>query len=296
MPWTGLSFLIGAISISALPPFNGFVSEWLTFQTALQAASLQSGVMRAVIPIAAASLALTGALAAACFVKLYGIVFLGQARSRRARRSREVSRGMVWGQGLLAIACLLLGVLPTTLIKAMSGITMQLTGQVLPQATASGWLWLTPISADTASYSAPLVLLGVLVSLLVWFGVYLLLRARRPSSTPRAETWDCGFGSVNSRTQYTATAFAMPIRQIFAPVWKLHETIAREPQPGLPLQPSRIQYQVHAEDVFWGWIYEPIIVWVRWSSRHIAMIQTGNLRHYLGYTFLTLILLLWVIT
>jgi len=296
MPWTGLSFLIGCISISALPPFNGFVSEWLTFQTALQAATLQSGVMRAVIPIAAASLALTGALAAACFVKVYGIVFLGQARSRRARRSREVPRGMIWGQGLLAVSCLLLGVLPTTLIKLMSGITQQLTGQTLPQATASGWLWLTPISADTASYSAPLVLLGLSLALLVWFGVYLLLRVRRPSPTPRIPGWDCGFGSANARTQYTATAFAMPIRQIFAPVWKLQETVEREPQTDLATQPARIRYEIHAEDVFWNWLYQPIITWVRWSSRHVAMLQTGNLRHYIGYAFVTLILLLWVIT
>ncbi|NOY62388.1 MAG: hydrogenase 4 subunit B, partial [Gammaproteobacteria bacterium] len=176
MPWTGLLFLIGCISISALPPFNGFVSEWLTFQTALQAASLESGVLRAVIPIAAAVLALTGALAAACFVKVYGVVFLGQPRSRRVQRTREATRGMVLAQGLLAVLCLMFGVLPTFTVAALNQVVVGLTGSSLQAATAHGWLWLTPISAETASYGAPLVLLGVLLALGAWFVVYRFLR------------------------------------------------------------------------------------------------------------------------
>ena len=296
MPWTGLFFLIGCISISALPPFNGFVSEWLTFQTALQAASLESGVLRAVIPIAAAVLALTGALAAACFVKVYGVAFLGQPRSRRVRRAREASRGMVWAQGLLAALCLLFGVLPTFTVAALDNIGLTLTGQGLPAATAHGWLWLTPISAETASYGAPLVLLGVLLALGAWFAVYRFLRPRGRAELARGDTWDCGFGPPTARMQYTASAFAQPIRRIFAPVWRLHETVEREPRPGLPLEPERIRHQLHAEDITWGWFYNPIVRALHAAARRVGAIQTGHLRHYLAYSFATLILLLWVIT
>ena len=157
MPWTGLFFLVGCLSISALPPFNGFVSEWLTFQAALQAWQLESGVLRSLIPIASAMLALSGALAAACFVKVYGIAFLGQARSRHVRRARQVPFGMRAGQGWLAGLCLLLGVLPTAVIDVIDGVPRQVLGAGLPQAAAHGWLWLTPVSPATASYSAPLV-------------------------------------------------------------------------------------------------------------------------------------------
>ena len=117
MPWTGLFFLLGCISIAALPPFNGFVSEWLTFQAALQAWQLESGVLRSLIPIVSAVLALTGALVAATFVKVYGVAFLGQARSRHVRRARQVPFGMRAGQGWLALLCLLFGVLPTAVTR-----------------------------------------------------------------------------------------------------------------------------------------------------------------------------------
>ena len=150
MPWTGLFFLVGCISISALPPFNGFVSEWLTFQAALQAWSLKSGVLRSLLPITAAMLAVTGALAAACFVKVYGVAFLGQARSRHVRRAREVSLGMRAGQALLAALCLLLGVLPTTVVGLLNPVSQLLLGQGLDPVTTESWLWLTPVPASAA--------------------------------------------------------------------------------------------------------------------------------------------------
>lgn len=296
MPWTGLFFLIGCISISALPPFNGFVSEWLTFQTALQAPSLQSGVLRAVIPLAAASLALTGALAAACFVKVYGITFLGLPRSRRARRSREASTGMLIGQGILAVLCLFFGVFPNATINALNNATMVLTHQTLNTATSHGWLWLTPVSAQTASYSAPLVLIGVLLALLAWGAVYFIARPAGHADTIRSDTWDCGFGGLTHRMQYTATAFTMPIRQIFRPVWRLHESIERTPCKDLTTQPEKIRYQLHTEDITWNWIYQPIERLLYAITRRVGRIQTGHLHHYLTYTFVTLILLLWVIT
>ena len=297
MPWTALFFLMGCISISALPPFNGFVSEWLTFQAALQATALESGVLRAVIPIAAAVLVLSGALAAACFVKVYGVAFLGQARTRRVRHAREASTGMVVSQGSLAFLCLLFGVFPTNMVAALSLVTRELTGHGVAAATHGGWLWLTPVAPSVASYSAPLVFLGVSAALCAWGGVYLLLRKRRRQApVPRRDPWDCGFGPLTPRMQYSASAFAMPIRHIFRPAWRLQEEKVRKPDPLLSTRPLQIHYLVQADDVSWHHLYRPVERLVLEAARRVGRIQTGHLRHYLAYSFFTLIALLWLIT
>ena len=297
MPWTATFFLIGCISISALPPFNGFVSEWLTFQTALQATTLESGVLRAVIPVTAAMLALTGALAAACFVKVYGIAFLGQARTRRVRHAREASRGMITAQALLAALCLLFGVLATSTASALNHAVVGLTGQGVRAMTAHGWLWLTPVAPQVASYSAPLVLLGVLVALGVWAGIYVAMRGRRVTRPiPRTDAWDCGFGPLSPRMQYTSTAFAMPIRQIFRPMLQLDEQVEREMDARLPTHPARLRYLLHAGDICWDLVYLPVERLVRGAARRVGRIQTGRLRHYLAYSFFTLVVLLWLTT
>lgn len=297
MPWTAAFFLVGSLSISALPPFNGFVSEWLIFQTALQATALESGVLRAILPIAAAVLALTGALAAACFVRAYGIIFLGQARTRRVRHTREASPGMVLAQGMLALSCLLIGVLPTHMIEVFSNVSRQLTGFGVFSASREGWLWLTPVAPAVASYSAPLVLLGVSLALAAWGGVYLWFRkSRRTLPVPRRDPWDCGFGGLNSRMQYSATAFAMPIRHIFRPVFRMREEKVRDMDPRLPTRPAQLRYLIHAEEISWHLVYTPVERLVQAAARRVAWIQTGQLRHYLAYSFFTLIGLLWLIT
>jgi len=293
MPWTASFFLIGCISISALPPFNGFVSEWLTFQTALQATALQSGVLRAIVPITAAMLALTGALAAACFVKVYGIAFLGRARKRRVSHASEAEPLMLAGQGILASLCLLLGVLPAVFIGALGRVSTGLTGTGLMSATSRGWLWLTPIAPATASYSAPLILLGMLAALGTWAMVYFLLRRRRRSSPVlRRYPWDCGFGSLNHNMQYTASAFAMPFRKVFGPVFRIHEQMERQVAKTLPTRVVQLRYRIHTDDIMWRLFYRPFEKIITWSSRRVARIQTGRLRYYLGYSFATLLLLL----
>lgn len=286
MPWTGWFFLFGCISIAALPPLNGFVSEWLTFQTALQAWSLDSGILRTLLPLAAAVLALTGAIAAATFVKLYGIAFLGQARSRRARRAREVDLGMRTAMGALALLCLLLGVLPTFVIEALDGIPRQLLGRGLDQATTHGWLWLTPVSAETASYSAPLVLLGLVG---VWWIAALLLRRSRTRRTRRGDPWDCGFGTPNARMQYSAVAFAQPMRRVFGGLFRIHEEVSQD-------EHGHLRHQLQVQDPLWDRVYAPIGRAVNASARRVTRLQSGNVRIYLGWSLATLVLLLWLIS
>ena len=285
MPVTAFCFLIGCISISALPPFNGFVSEWLTFQAALQAPALGNGVLSSLIPLAAAVLALTGALAGACFVKVFGVAFLGQPRTRHARKARLAQPGMLIGQGVLALLCLVFGILPTWTTALIGKIPQQLLGQGLPEATAAGWLWLTPVSAPKASYGAPLVLAGIL---LVWLLAYIFLHPRRRTTPVRiGPAWDCGFGPLSPRMQYTSTAFTMPIRRIFWPVWAIAE--------GLEATATGSRYRLQIKDWAWLKVYQPLGRLLLATARRVTIIQGGNIRAYLAYSFFTLLFLLGMI-
>jgi formate hydrogenlyase subunit 3/multisubunit Na+/H+ antiporter MnhD subunit len=292
MPVTAALFLVGAVSISALPPFNGFVSEWLTFQAALQTPKLESGVLRAVLPIAAALLALTGALAAAAFVKVYGVAFLGKARERRVAHAREVPAGMLTGMGLLALLCLLLGVLPTTVIDVIGAVPKLLLGSTPPSMTAHGWLWLTPVSADVASYSAPLVLAAVAVIALLG---RLFLR-RRANPVRRGQPWDCGFGPLNTRMQYTSASFVQPIRRVFGPVWKVQEQVDVTRAAAPTTLVTGIRHQLHIHDWSWLKLYEPVGRLVLAGARRIGHLHSGSIRTYLMYSFATLLLLLWIVS
>ncbi|MGH8677631.1 MAG: hydrogenase 4 subunit B, partial [Burkholderiales bacterium] len=182
MPHVAFYFLIGALAISALPPLNGFVSEWLTFQTALQAPILSNGVVRSALPLFAATLALAGALTAMCFVKVYGIAFLGQPREPHepghasgAQRAHDAGGMEKAGMAWLAAGCVLLGLFPTTVLMMLNSVGVSLVGQGLSrEALDSGWVWLVPASAAQASYS-PIVFLAVIVAVVLL--TFLLVRA-----------------------------------------------------------------------------------------------------------------------
>lgn len=292
MPRTAVWMLIGCLAIAGLPPLTGFVSEWLTFQVALQAPVLKSGVLRALIPVTAAMLALSAALAAATFVKVFGVAFLGQPRTRNARHAHEVPLGMQLAMGMLAILCVLFGILPSTTIGVIDAVPQLLLETLPPEATTAGWLWLTPMSADVASYSAPLVALALVV---VGGLVYLLLRVRA-ERIRRVYPWECGYGEVNARMQYTATAFAQPIQRIFAPVWDLDEEIVEKRHAKQPQLVESIRYQLQRQDKSWSRLYAPIGMLVLGAARRIGYLQTGSIHTYLAYSFFTLLFLLWVVT
>jgi len=296
MPWTGALFLLGCISISGLPPSNGFVSEWLIFQTSLQAEALSSGVLRAMIPLSAAVLALTGALAATCFVKLYGIAFLGKARVRSVKHIKEVDRGMIVAQAILGLICLLIGFFPTFVIEAINHISLQIMHVGLSQATSHGWMWLTPISAKTAQYNAPQVWLGLLLAFSGWAFVYFLVRLKHKHRRAKVSPWSCGFGPLNSRMQYTGASFTMPVKQIFGGLWQHNEDKSLVARNGLTEHAHTLRYKESNKDSFWILFYLPIVNLLNQATRRIGIIQTGHLRHYLGYSFFTLLFLLWLIS
>ncbi|MDD5320797.1 MAG: hydrogenase 4 subunit B [Methylococcales bacterium] len=294
MPQTSKLFLVGCMSNSSLPLFNGFVSEWLAFQTALQVDVLDNGVLRSLIPVAAAALALTAALAAACFVKVFGLIFLGQPRSRNCIKAHEVKdKGMLAGPFLLAGLCFFIGIFPGGVISLINSVAGQLLGETLPNDSALAWLWLAPFSAKQASYSPPLVLIGALIAAGV---CYWYLRRNPLTVMRRAETWDCGFGGLTPRMQYSSSAFTMPIRRIFAKVWIIDEQIHKDMQGAMNQDVAAVHYQLHIQDHSWPRLYLPIAHVVNSLARQVGRIQTGNIRVYLGYSFVTLLLMLWMIS
>ena len=289
MPKTAFYFLIGALAISALPPLNGFVSEWLTFQAALQAPILQNGVVRSLLPLFAATLALAGALTAMCFVKVYGIAFLGQPRSPHhpvsAPGAGHDAGGMErYGMAWLAAGCFVLGLFPSSFLLMLNRVCASLTGQSLTAdaLTGSSWLWLVPTSSEQASYS-PVIFLVVIVA--VTLLTFLLVRRFYHGRVRLSDPWDCGFPEQTSRMQDTADAFGQPIRHVFGPIYLMQRQM---PAPDDPAP----RFSLKIEDRHWYWVYLPIARLAEYASSKIALLQQGRISIYLLYSFLTLIALL----
>jgi len=288
MPKTAFYFLIGALAISALPPLNGFVSEWLTFQTALQATILQNGIVRSLLPLFAATLALAGALTAMCFVKVFGVAFLGRPREPahlsplpHAGDASDMERyGMAW----LAAGCFVLGLFPTSFLLILNRVGASLTGHGLSEQalSGSGWLWLVPTAAEQASYS-PLIFLVVIVA--VTLLALLLVRRFYHGRVRLADPWDCGYPEQTPRMQDTADAFGQPIRHVFGPLYKMDR---RLPGP----EDAQPRYVLKIEDRHWYWLYLPVARAAEFISSKIALLQQGRISIYLLYSFITLIALL----
>ncbi|MBI5073806.1 MAG: hydrogenase 4 subunit B [Nitrospirae bacterium] len=289
LPWTSALFLVGCVSISGLPPFNGFVSEWLTFQAFLLSPSLPSPLMKLLIPMGAALLALTAALSAACFVKAFGVTFLGQWRGQHAPHIQEVNWPMKLGMIMAAVCCLFLGILPTLVIDWMDAVPELLVGsKISTSAGAFGWMWLTPVARERASYSGPMVFFVILAVIII---AYLLLHVRS-GSIKRVPLWDCGFEKVTQRMQYTSTSFAMPIRRIFGFFFSIRERVKLDGHAAHRAFPVRMHYYLRIRDRFWGWFYKPLIDASFWVSRRVGMLQQGRIQTYLIYSFVTIIILL----
>lgn len=294
MPQTALLFLLGAVAISALPPLNGFVSEWLTYQALLQGFGSTESLLRLMFPVGGAMLALTGALAAACFVKAFGISFLAQPRSQAAERAREAPASMRLGMALLAVACLFLGLFPTAFLGWLGPVMNQLTGESLADrlSLAGGWVLAAP-GANAGSVSTAAMALFGLSFLLV--PLFLRRMLGRRAKTVRGPTWDCGLQGLTPRMEYSATGFSKPLRMIFRALFRPHREVQREYEFS-PYFARSLRFESHVEEVFEERIYRPTRFWILRVSRRVRALQQGSLQVYLLYIFLTLLgLLLWAV-
>src|SRR5229473_4085014 len=241
MPRTAVFFLVGALAISALPPLNGFVSEWLLFQAVIAAPALPQAALHFASPAIGAMLALAAALAAACFVRVYGTAFLGRPRSAEAAGAYDVPLFQQAAMGGLAFLCILGGLMGSVLAAALAPVLDRLVGGALP-GPDSGPTPFSLIAFDPARsiYDAPVIALFVAIASLTTLIVVHRLSERR---TRRGPAWDCGFPDPSPATQYTASSFAQPLRRVYgAAAFSARETVVMRP-PG-DMRPARFSVVV----------------------------------------------------
>jgi len=293
MPWTGLFFLIGAMSISGLPPFNGFASEWLTFQAFLFGfrGSAEPPVVF-LFPVAGALLALTAALAAACFVKAFGICFLALPRSAAAADAHESPAVMLVPQAFLAALCVAFGLFPGSVLRVIGGVMASLPG-LQPQADMGpGALEMTATSPgmDSFDHVVPLALGAALLGGLVlaaWV-------TRQAGATRRVPTWGCG-GELTARTEYTATAFSKPLMMIFDAVYRPTRQVEALATVS-PYFPEEVRYHAEIENTFERYVYGPLVRGIVRTADGMNVLQAGSLHAYLAYVIalvVGLVLFVW---
>ena len=291
MPWTGLFFLVGAVAISGLPPLNGFASEWLTFQSLLSGFNDATDALpRLILPVSAALLALTSALAAACFVKAFGIGFLALPRSRAAAEAHESPALMLAPQLFLAAACVGLGLFPGSVLGVLGGVTSRLPGLLADPEMVRGALAIAPGRGGFDRVS-PLALGLVLLGGLAAAGV---LAFRRHVAVRRVPTWGCG-GELTARTEYTGTAFSKPLMMIFQAVYRPTRQVEALGDVS-PYFPREVRYHAEIEPTFERYVYGPLMSGVWRMADRLKVLQAGSLHAYLSYVIalvLGLVLFVW---
>ncbi len=286
MPVTACVFLVGCVAISALPPLNGFVSEWLIFQAILQSPELPQWGLKVMVPAVGGLLALSAALAAACFVKAFGITFLGRPRSDAARAAREVDAVSRGAMVTFATLCVLAGILPGFIIDALAPVAEALFGDRMPVQAAVPWLSIVPVAESRSSYNGLLVFVFIAVSATLAVSVVHRFASHR---LRRAPAWDCGFPDAGPMTQYTAGSFAQPIRRVFGSlVFRAREHVEMPP-PG-SVAPARLAVVVR--DLVWEGLYAPIAGLVNAAADRLNVLQFLTIRRYLSLVFFALVVLL----
>jgi len=289
MPVTAFAFLVGSVAISALPPLNGFVSEWLTFQAILVSTGLPQWTLKLLIPAVGALLALSAALAAACFAKAFGITFLGRARSTAARSASEVDRWSHAAMGILVLLCLMAGIFPGQVIDALAPLTSLLADGSMPVQAGEAWLTIVPIRQSLSSYNGLLVMLFIATSAsLSAFAIHRIASRR----TRRAPAWDCGYPDASANTQYTAGSFAQPIRRVFgSSLFQVREQVNIPPQGST----APASMQLSMRDLIWEKIFAPIEGLVTAFSARLNHSQFLTIRKYLTLVLVSLVFLLMIV-
>ena len=289
MPLTAFAFLIGSIAISALPPFNGFVSEWLTFQAILLSPNLPQWVLKFLAPAVGALLALSAALAAGCFVKAFGVTFLGRARTAAASGAKETDAFSLTAMFGLAAVCLIAGVVPGYFMDALAPVAQQLVGTELPHQQELQWLTIVPIAQSRSSYNG--LLLFILIAGSTWLAAYVIHRTAS-HAVRRSAAWDCGFPDASPGTQYTGGSFAQPIRRVFGTLAFDAREEVHMPAPG-GTGPAR--FVLHMRDRVWDSLYAPIEKIVGYAADRLNQVQSWTIRAYLTLVFSAVVVLLMVL-
>ena len=287
MPQTAVYFLLGAMAISALPPLNGFVSEWLTLQALFLGAFHSTGGMKLFLGICVAMLALTSGLAAACFVKAFGITFLGLPRSHYAQDAKEAAFSMKAGMFFLSLMTIVFGLAASVVIKLLAKVAAGAMGIDSNNMRFSLNNFIVSPNVGRGIYlSTPVIALVFTVLGIMGLAVYMLFGRARPVSY---KTWGCGYYKLGPRNEYTATAFSKPFRIAFSffllpyhKTQKIRESFYHV---------KSFAYETHTTPVFKKYFYDPLLDLLLRSAKFMRRIQPGSIHLYLAYIFSALLLL-----
>ncbi|MFA5138564.1 MAG: proton-conducting transporter membrane subunit [Elusimicrobiota bacterium] len=284
MPWTGAAFMVGAAAISGLPPFNGFVSEFLLYCGGFADAAAGPGLPTLAAGMAAiGGLGLIGGLAAACFAKASGIVFLGEPRSPHATHGHEAPWSMTLPMVVLALSCIAIGLFPGPVVRSMAAVVSCASGlplgEVLIPMEHAG-VSLNMLAAAAWALVAGVVLLAGLRS---W-----LLSGRLVDAGP---TWDCGYAHPTPRMQYSASSFAQPFTELFSGV--LFTRLRLDGPKGY--FPAGGRLATSTGEVLRDTFFDPVFSWTGRQLGRMRFIQVGRVQVYVLYLVLTLLaLLIWL--
>lgn len=282
MPWTGAFFLVASVAISGLPPLNGFVSELLIYAASFGAVTQGHLALSAGGVIVITALALIGGLAAACFAKAFGMVFLGTPRDPRCEPTHKEPLAMILPMGVLALGCVLVGLSAPFLPHFLGPVLSQVTGLSLAEAG----IW--PVPAESLLKSLLIMAwTGIALAGLVAGIRLLVLRGRKITA---ASTWGCGYALSSPRMQYSSSSFAQPLTTYFHPVLGTRKHMA----PLFGLFPAPTQFHTETPDSVLEWLYRPIFLSVRWTLGFMRWLQHGRVQFYVLYVAVALIaLLVW---
>ncbi|MBK5960046.1 hydrogenase 4 subunit B [Rhodoplanes elegans] len=291
MPWTSLCFLVGALAISAIPPLNGFVSEWFTYQALFAAALDGTFLVKFATPIAATMLALTGALAVMCFVKAYGVIFSGAPRSRHAEHAREVPAAMVIGMVVLAAACVALGLAAPLVAPVIGGVAAATLH--MPVAVLADGALVVPGDPARAVLSTPLIALLLIAAAVLPLALMAAWSAARAGVRRVAAPWACGY-LPDGHMAVSAGSFAQPIRMFFRPLYAVRKDVAVVSTAISHRFESVVAQARRSEPLFDRTLVAPVIDAVTGIGRRAQTLQNGDFRIYCLYIVGALVALLLV--
>jgi len=286
MPKTGILFLIGILGITALPPFNGFVSEWLIYQSLLYGSLLNYEFISFTMPLFASVLALTGAFSIGSFVKLYGTTFLGIGITDKAKKTSDPDGFMLMGLGFLALMIIVLGILPIFPVYLADRVLNQIESfSVYKYIIHKNGLLLISTDYDFGRIST---LLLAIAGIVIFVSTYLLIRLIGNGNTRGYETWACGLEESNLtvKAQYSATGFSQPIRRILSFIYKVEESLSFNGKKYF--LPKKI-YKIRIDDRIENLILSITNVFIKLVLKVRYFVQPGIIHVYIAYMIFTLI-------
>ena len=292
MPLTGLSFLVGALAMSAIPPLNGFVSEWFTYQAFLTAGGGQEIVVRAMLPLCAMILALTGTLAVMVAIKTYGGAFTGPTRSKMAGQASEVPGAMLTGMIFLAVGCILLGICAPLIIPVLSNVVTGLLNTSAVSVAQASWIY--PVVQGQGLLSTPFILILLLGLLVVPVGLVAVYNGYKAGRRFVKDPWAAGYG-YTSQMSVSASSFDQPVAVTFSALYALRSG-TKKPLEAIASWSKRARAVFQRmEPAIENGIRRPTVWAVEYLGQQIQALQMGDIRMYCLYIILTLAILLIVI-